>query len=77
MSTENAHQFLRDVSLHNHLRDEFKETTTPEQFIQKCQDLGYDFTTDELKEVIASHSEGVEIRRKTGIWVWLRQVNWI
>jgi len=39
-------------------------------------ELGYSFTTEELLAVVKEHSEGVT-RRKTGIWQWLRSVNWI
>jgi predicted ribosomally synthesized peptide with nif11-like leader len=77
MSLQNAHRFLSDASRDDHLRDKFQTVSTPEEFLHTCQTLGYEFTTDELKDVIQEHSEGVEIRRKTGVWTWLRRVHWI
>jgi hypothetical protein len=39
--------------------------------------LGYDFTPTELKQVVAEQSHGILIRRKTGVWKWLRDVAWM
>ena len=76
MTQESAYKFLSDASNNEHLRDKFQHVSNGQEFIQICQSLGYDFTTDELQEVIQENSEGVEVRRKTGVWTWLRQVNW-
>ncbi|WP_159789930.1 Nif11-like leader peptide family natural product precursor [Sodalinema gerasimenkoae] len=77
MSIENAQQFLKDVLHHPDLRETFNETQTPQQFLKLAQGLGYDFSSQDLETVISRHSEGVNIRRRTGIWQWLRTVPWI
>lgn len=77
MSCENAIKFLLDVTHKEELRTLFNDVTNPDDFITRCQKLGYDFTHEELETVIREHSVGVEIRRKTGVWVWLRKVHWI
>ncbi|MGP1382750.1 MAG: Nif11-like leader peptide family natural product precursor [Thainema sp.] len=76
MTQESAYKFLSDASHDEHLRDKFQHVANGQEFIQTCQSLGYDFTIEELQEVIQENSEGVEVRRKTGVWTWLRQVNW-
>ena len=77
MSKESANKFLEDIAHHHDLRNQFQNVETPQDFIQVAQSLGYQFTSDELKETVKEHSQGVEIRRKTGIWPWLRSVQWI
>ncbi|MCC5898803.1 MAG: Nif11-like leader peptide family natural product precursor [Phormidium sp. BM_Day4_Bin.17] len=77
MSIENAEQFLKDALNHPDLRESFNNTETPEQFLTIARGLGYDFSSQDLKTVISDHSEGVNIRRRTGIWQWLRTVPWI
>ena len=76
MSTESANRFLADVAYRESLRSHFEPVQNGQEFIQICQELGYDFTIDEFKVVVKENSEGVLIRRKTGIWTWLRQVPW-
>lgn len=77
MSQENAHQFLSDAAQDQKLREQFDQVANPQEFIQKCHELGYEFTAEELESVVQAHSEDVATRRKTGVWTWLRQVNWI
>ncbi|MFO8039774.1 MAG: Nif11-like leader peptide family natural product precursor [Sodalinema sp.] len=77
MSVKNAEQFLKDA-LHNpELRAAFEDAKTPQDFFQISESLGYDFSSQDLETVISQHSQGVQIRRRTGIWHWLRTVNWI
>lgn len=77
MSYENALQFLLDISHNEELKIHFIQVTNPNEFIAKCQELGYDFNHEELKTVIKDHSKGVHTRRETGVWTWLRHINWI
>lgn len=77
MSIESATQFLKDVNWSWDLREKFQDVATPEEFINVAAQLGYDFTTEELANVVHQHSEGVKIRRDYGVWAWLRTVNWI
>ncbi|NMG57274.1 Nif11-like leader peptide family natural product precursor [Geitlerinema sp. P-1104] len=77
MSIENAEQFLKDALHHAEIRDAFSDSQSPQQFLTIAQELGYHFSTEELQSVVAQHSEGVNIRRRTGIWQWLRTVPWI
>lgn len=76
MSEKNAERFLGDVTHRQTMRDRLETAKNPEEFIKICQELGYDFTHDELESVIKHHSEGVFVRRKVGVWPWLRHVNW-
>lgn len=77
MSKESAHKFLEDATSDLSLREKMKEASSPEDFIKIAEKLNYTFTTQELRDVIAEHSENVTMRRHTGIWPWLRDVNWI
>lgn len=76
MSKDSASKFLADAARDDHLRNHFINVDTPEKFIKIAQECGYQFTTEELQEVIKEHSEGILIRRQTGIWKWLRNVKW-
>ncbi|USR89804.1 Nif11-like leader peptide family natural product precursor [Phormidium yuhuli AB48] len=77
MSIENAEQFLKDVLHEPDLRNAFTKSESPEQFLNIAQGLGYDFSSQDLETVVARHSQGVNTRRRTGIWQWLRTVPWI
>ncbi len=77
MSKENAVEFLRIASYNTEFRKQFEEVANPAEFIQVAQEQGYDFTTAELQEVVKEHSKGVLVRRKTGVWHWLRTIPWI
>jgi predicted ribosomally synthesized peptide with nif11-like leader len=77
MSNESAKKFLADAAHNMVLREKFQPVTNPQEFIQTVEELGYSFTTDELKEVVKKFSEGIVIRRKTGVWQWLRTINWV
>jgi hypothetical protein len=74
---ENAKRFLADASSRESIREHFIDVTNAHDFIEKVKSLGYDCDQDDLKAVVKSYSEKTEIRRNTGIWAWLRTVNWI
>lgn len=77
MSLESATRFLEAVSHDEMLRDKFENVESPEEFLKISQQLGYNFTTDELMTLAKEQSQGVVTRRHTGVWKWLRQVNWV
>ena len=77
MSQEIAKQFLADVAHNTALREKFYTVGNPDEFLNTAQELGYIFTGEEFKAVVQEHSEGVLVRRKTGVWQWLRSVNWM
>jgi len=77
VSKESAAQFLKDATWDVDLREQFNAVAKPEEFIKVASQLGYTFTTEELKAVVHEHSQGIQTRRSTGIWSWLRRVNWI
>ena len=77
MSRESADLFLEAATQDGILRDKLKTAGNPDEFVKIAEALGYSFTTQELKSVVRENSEQVTLRRKTGIWPWLRQVTWI
>lgn len=77
MSKQSATQFLSVAARNTEVQENFRSVNNPEEFVQVAEGLGYNFTTEELKDVVKEHSEGVTLRRKTGVWHWLRRVNWI
>lgn len=77
MPRKNVTQFLQAVSQDTALRDNFKAAANPQEFIKIVEELGYTFTTKDLQAVVKEYSEGGVLRRQTGIWPWLRSVNWI
>ncbi len=77
MSIESANRFLKAVSNDEELRERFESVTCPDEFVRMTEQLGYSFTTDELLAVAKEQSEGVLVRRSTGVWKWLRQVHWV
>lgn len=77
MCKQDAHQFLEDATQNITLRDKCQAANNPSEFISLATGLGYHFTAQDLKNVIQESSEAVILRRKTGIWPWLRQVNWV
>jgi predicted ribosomally synthesized peptide with nif11-like leader len=77
MSKESAKQFLQEAVKNVSLRDKFSDVRTPKEFLDIAQTLGYTFTTEELEIVVKEASQGVETRRPTGIWPWLRTIPWI
>ena len=77
MSVKSATRFLNAVAQDQGLRNRFVAVQSPDEFIQVSHQLGYSFTTAELKTVVSRRSRGVVIRRQTGVWPWLRSVNWI
>lgn len=76
MSLENAHDFLARASHSDDFRQKFVEVKNPEEFLEIARSLGYDFTTEELKEVVAERSKNIKVRRTIGVWSWLRSVKW-
>jgi predicted ribosomally synthesized peptide with nif11-like leader len=77
MSKESAKQFLQDAVKSMTLREKFSDVRTPKEFLDMAQMLGYSFTTEELEIIVKEASQGVETRRPTGIWPWLRTIPWI
>lgn len=77
MSKESAKQFLQEAVKNMSLRDKFTDVRTPKEFLDMAQTLGYSFTTEELEIIVKEASQGVETRRPTGIWPWLRTIPWI
>lgn len=77
MSKKNASQFLSDAAQNRTLRETLETANNAEEFLNISQQLGYTFTKEELSNVIHDSSEGIKVRRITGVWPWLRHVNWI
>lgn len=77
MTKESAYQFLEDATSDFSLREKMTAAHNPEEFIKMAETLGYNFTHQELRDVISEYSENITMRRQTGIWPWLRHVNWI
>jgi predicted ribosomally synthesized peptide with nif11-like leader len=77
MSIQNATRFLEAISQDETLRERFVRVSTPEEFLDVCTQLGYSFTAEELKNLVKEQSQGVLVRRSTGVWKWLRSVNWL
>lgn len=77
MSIESAEKFLEAATVDSILRDKLTGAGNFEEFVQIAQAMGYNFTAQELKLVIKENSEGVTMRRKTGVWPWLRHFSWI
>lgn len=77
MSKKNVTQFLSDAAQSRTLREKFQAANSSEEFLNIARQLGYNFTTEELQNVIHDCSQGVEVRRHTGVWPWLRSVRWL
>lgn len=77
MSKESASDFLAKAARDADLQACFSAVSNAQDFIKVAEEWGYSFTTEELREVIQEHSQGVTLRRKTGVWRWLRTVHWM
>lgn len=77
MSKKNASQFLTDATENRTLRETLETAANAQEFLNIAHQLGYTFTTEELNSVIHDCSDGINLRRNTGVWPWLRSVNWI
>ncbi|MEB3295614.1 MAG: Nif11-like leader peptide family natural product precursor [Synechococcales bacterium] len=77
MSVKSATRFLTAAARDQQVRDKFSAVKSPIEFLEVSQQLGYSFTTAELKKVVTLQSRGVIVRRSTGVWPWLRSVSWI
>ncbi len=77
MSVKSASRFLCAVSQDQRLRDQFVDVQSPNDFVRISSRLGYTFTSTDLKTVISQYSNGVLLRRRTGVWKWLRDVRWM
>ncbi|MBF2026527.1 MAG: Nif11-like leader peptide family natural product precursor [Oscillatoriales cyanobacterium C42_A2020_001] len=77
MSLESASRFLEAVAYGEELREKFERVQSPEEFLKVIEQLGYSFTTAELMTLAKEQSQGVTVRRHTGVWKWLRHINWI
>lgn len=76
MSKASANQFLETAACEETLRDKFQTARNSDEFVSVAKALGYNFTIEDFWAVVKEHSEKVTLRRKTGIWPWLRQVRW-
>jgi predicted ribosomally synthesized peptide with nif11-like leader len=76
MSKESVSEFLADVAGDPNIRENFKVVANVREFIAIAQEQGYYFTAEEMEEVVKEYSQGVTLRRKTGVWKWLRTVHW-
>ena len=77
MSLESATRFLEAAAHNEELRERFESVQSPEDFMRVIEQLGYSFTTAELMSLAREQSQGVSVRRHTGVWKWLRQINWV
>ena len=77
MSVESATRFLTAAAHDQILREKFTFAASPEEFLKISDQLGYCFTIVELEQLIRDSSQGVVVRRSTGVWKWLRSVNWV
>jgi predicted ribosomally synthesized peptide with nif11-like leader len=77
MSIESASRFLEAIAYDEQLRDKFETVQCPDEFLKMTEQLGYCFTTEELMALAKEQSQGVVVRRNTGVWKWLRGINWI
>ena len=75
MSKESVTEFLADVARAPKIRDRFHAARNSQDFIAIAQELGYGFTEEEMEEVVKEYSQGVTLRRNTGLWKWLRTVH--
>jgi Nif11 domain len=76
MSVRSAARFLSAAAQDGQVRDRFAGVNSPEEFLQVSQCMGYTFTTAELLRLVRVKSLKNETRRLTGVWKWLRGVNW-
>ncbi|AFY64960.1 Nif11-like leader peptide family natural product precursor [Geitlerinema sp. PCC 7407] len=78
MSKERASDFLEAIAQDETLRHRFQGVEDGEAFLAIADEMGYTFSIGELKEVIGELSEGVQTRRHTGVWKWLRSdASWL
>ncbi len=77
MSVESATRFLTAAAQDQIIREKFMAVASPEEFLKISDQLGYCFTIAELEQLIQDCSQGVMVRRSTGVWKWLRSVNWL
>ena len=77
MSKESVTQFLEVAAQDESVRHWFQQVTCPEEFLRVSEQLGYRFTIDELRAIAREQSQGVLVRRSTGVWKWLREVHWV
>jgi predicted ribosomally synthesized peptide with nif11-like leader len=67
---------LEAATTNEALREKLKSAVNPGEFVKIASELGYTFTAETLQVVVEKNSNGAIFRRKTGIWPWLRSVNW-
>lgn len=77
MSVESASRFLTVVAQDQLIREKFTAVTSPEEFLKISDQLGYSFTIAELKQLVQEFSQDAGVRRSTGVWKWLRNINWL
>lgn len=77
ISKQDVNKFLKAAAQNTALQEKLKLAANPEEFIKIASELGYTFTSEMLLAVVKEYSEGVTLRRQTGVWRWLRSVNWV
>ncbi|MCY7322486.1 MAG: Nif11-like leader peptide family natural product precursor [Phormidesmis sp. CAN_BIN36] len=77
MSVESASRFLTVAAQDQLIREKFSAVTSPAEFLKISDQLGYSFTIAELQQLVRESSQDVEVRRSTGVWKWLRSINWV
>lgn len=77
MSRESATRFLQAAAHDQRIREQFAAVRSQEEFFQTSKRLGYRFNTIELMQVLMEHNQGATLRRKTGVWRWMRNLPWI
>lgn len=77
MSLESANRFLEAAAHDEELRERFDTVQSPDEFMKVIEQLGYSFTSEELMTLAREQSQGVLVRRNTGVWKWLRNIKWV
>lgn len=77
ISKQDVNNFLKAAAQNTALQEKLKLAANPEEFIKIASELGYTFTSEMLLAAVKEYSEGVTSRRQTGVWRWLRSVNWV
>lgn len=77
MSVESATRFLTAAAQDQIMREKFTAAASPGEFLKISDQLGYCFTISELEQLVQESSQDVIVRRSTGVWKWLRNINWV
>lgn len=77
MSVESATRFLTAAAQDQIMREKFTAASSPGEFLKISNQLGYCFTISELEQLVRESSQDAIVRRSTGVWKWLRDINWV